>query len=177
MNLRLLAIEKRLGFFLGGLLGEFGQFWGSQLGPQNRSKKRLSTPRGPKSHQEALQKPPGAIFGSILETPGTIFGAFCEAFRSTCGKHESFTVGLPEPQETRETYRRNTRQTQQQRGHAVAPTAFSDSAFRFLSRQVLGLAGAVLGSIFYLKFDAFSKGAKTFKKPSKRYRSMLSGRF
>ena len=65
------------------------------------------------------------------------------------GKRERFTVGPPEPQKTREIdrrttrarktreiYRRTTRQTQQTRRRTVAPTAVSDSAFRFLSRQV-----------------------------------------
>ena len=39
---------------------------------------------------------------------------------------------------TREIYRWATRQTRQPRRPTDAPTAFSDSAFRFLSRQVLG---------------------------------------
>ena len=42
---------------------------------------------------------------------------------------------------TREIYRWATRQTRQPRRPTDAPTAFSDSAFRFLSRQVLGLGG------------------------------------
>ena len=42
---------------------------------------------------------------------------------------------------TREIYRWATRQTRQPRRPTDAPTAFSDSAFRFLSRQVLGRGG------------------------------------
>ena len=49
---------------------------------------------------------------------------------------------------TREIYRRTTRQTQQTRRRTVAPTAVSDSAFRFLSRQVSGLGWAILGVFF-----------------------------
>ena len=64
---------------------------------------------------------------------------------------------------TREMYRWATTQTRQPRRPTDAPTAFSDSAFRFLSRQVWGPGWADL-VIFPASFPgAFAKSCKSKK--------------
>ena len=67
--------------------------------------------------------------------------------------------GTTRPRKTREICRGTTRQTQQRRRRTVARTALSDSAFRCLSRQVSGLAGASWG-FFWGFFRPFSAPAR-----------------